>query len=192
MTRLGWIRPSTRTYRRDRATPRPRLLKTMAGHACRIERNAVRLLRTTRASFPTFAIAAALRTPARCGSLACGHFALRDAIERLVEPLTPTRPCRHLPRACRVRMVWARRSSLTPGDFALGQVLLKDFGDRGDQCWAEESSCHEVPCAGDAGRFWLELIGAQQPRQRSRQLAWLDHAEAHAVEAVDEGQPARR
>lgn len=52
---------------------------------------------------------------------------------------------------------------------------------------AEESSWHEVPCARDASRFWLELIGAQQPRQRSRQLAWLDHAEVHAVEAVDEG-----
>lgn len=140
------------------------------------------------ASLPTFASAAALRLPARCRALACGHLALGNAIERLVQSLADPPGLAASHHGARgVRMVWARRSSLTPCDFGLGQVLLKDFGDPGDQPWADESAWHEVPSVGDASRFGFKLIGPWQPRQRSRQLAWLEHAEGHAVEAVDDG-----
>lgn len=49
-----------------------------------------------------------------------GTFALRDAIERLVLSLAdpPDLAVTHH-RACGVRMVWARRPSLTPRDFGL-------------------------------------------------------------------------
>lgn len=45
-------------------------------------------------------------------------------------------------------MVWARRSSLTPGDFGLGQVLRKDFGDPGDQGWPRSPRGTKFPAPG--------------------------------------------